>query len=215
MSVSKNRKWALGALALATVYLILVYIIPGVVDESDGRPQPVADLSARGSKHCPMKHVHVTIEHGSHNGYAWSVIASIKKGHACGVWKLGVDFRPRDITPGSWEGFWEIPAGGHLPDSATISARDETTGEDRDVSGIVGWDVRTVVFITKSGHRFVVHPSAPGRRLLKRFIWLHNFRYFLRFYPVGDPVRVAKLLNIRGRTIATDHFRLGEIMKIP
>lgn len=216
MGVSKKRRWALGTFALAVVYLIAVYIIPGVVDQSDGRTQPAGDpVMAPGSKKCPKKHRRVTVEQGEHGDYGWSIIAAIKNGHDCAAWGLSVDFRPRDITPGSWEGFWEIPAGGHLPDSATISARDETTGEERVVSGVVGWDVRTVLLTTKSGDRFVVHPKAPERRLLKRFIWLRNLRYFLRFYPLGDPVKVAKLLDSQGRTIATDHFRLGEIMRIP
>jgi hypothetical protein len=126
-----------------------------------------------------------------------------------------MEFLPQDVTPGSWKGFWEIPAGGHLPASATISARDETTGEDRVVSGIVGWHVRTVVFSTRSGHLFVVHPKVPEGRLLKRFVWLRNLRYFLRFYPVDDPVKVAKLLDSRGGAIKTVEFRLGEVMGIP
>lgn len=211
--------WAWGSVSLAVVYLMAVYVIPGFVDRSSGDAHPGTGSSARQTGQC-TKHLRapfkIPIEHGVHKGQSWSVIASIESGHACGAWwSLGMEFLPQGDTPGSWKGFWEIPAGGHLPASATISARDETTGEDRVVSGIVGWRVRTVVFRTRSGHRFVAHPKAPEERLLKQFVWLRNLRYFLRFYPVGDPVMVAKLLDFKGGTIKTVDFRLGEVMAIP
>lgn len=204
---------------MAGVYLLAVYVIPGFVDRSDGQGQPRSDLPDRLAWRCSKHHrapIKVPIEHGEHHGQTWSIIGSIKSGHACGAWwTLGMKFLPQDVVPGSWEGFWEIPAGGHLPASATISARDETTGEDRVVSAVVGWHVRTVVFRTRGGFRFVVHPKAPEGRLLKRFVWLRRLRYFLRFYPVGDPVKAAKLLDARGRTIRTVGFRLGEVWNAP
>lgn len=203
---------------VAIVYFLAVYIGPGLVDRSEGRGQASTE-SAPMSGQC-IKHrrtsVQVPIDHGEHDSNSWSIIASIGSGHACGAWwSLGMEFLPQDVMRGSWKGLWEIPAGGHLPASATISARDETTGEDRVVSGIVGWNVRTVVFRTQSGRRIIVHPKAPDGRFLKRFVWLRNLRYFLRFYPVHDPMKAARLLDSRGGTIRTVEFRLGEAMDIP
>jgi hypothetical protein len=218
MSQNGKGRLAGGLLALAALYVMAVYVIPGFVGKSEGQGRERTDALARQSDQCtahPIKHRRVPVENGQHSGEPWSVIAGIKNGHACGYWSLSMEFRPQDVTPGSWEGLWEIPAGGHLPASATMSARDETTGKDRDVSGIVGWHVRTVVFRTRGGRRFVVHPKAPEARLLKRYVWLRNLRYFLRFYPIGDPVKVAKLLDYRGATIETVHFRLGEYLGIP
>lgn len=210
MDLSGRRRLAWAFLVLAAVYFMAVYVLPGFADSSDGRAPRRNDAVARQSEQC-TKHIQVPVQQGEHNDQSWSVIASIENDHDCGAWLLGMEFLPQDEVPGSWEGFWEIPAGGHLPDSATISAQDEATGEDRVISGVVGWRVRTVVFRTKRGHRFAVHPKAPEASLRKRFGWLQNLRYFLRFYPVGDPVKVARLLDARGRIIAAFRCRLGEI----
>lgn len=212
----EKRGWALGFLALAAIYLMAVYVLPGVVDRSDGQG-PRENAVAQQSGLC-TKHLEVPVERGEHTGESWSVIASIEDDQDCSAWLLKMKFLPQDIPPGSWEGGWEVPAGGHLPDSATISARDEATGGDRVVSGAVGMRVRTVMFRTKSGRRFVVHPKAPKASLRKRFGWLRNLRYFLRFYPKGDPLGAAKLLDAHGKTIATFQCQAGEItghMSVP
>jgi hypothetical protein len=193
---------------MAVVYFMAVYILPGLVDSSDG--QAPRNAHARQSGQC-TEPLQVRIKHGEHRGHPWSVIAGIENDHDCSAWFLKVKFLPQNRTSGSWEGGWEIPSGGHLPDSATISAQDEATGGDRVISGVVGWKVQTIVFITKSGDRFAVHPKAPEATLRKRFGWLNNLRYFLRFYPVGDPVKVARLLDSRGETIGNFPCRLGEI----
>lgn len=215
MSQSGRGRMAWALLGFAALFIIAVYLIPRFIDRSDGQQSQNArgKESGRCTKH-RIKHLRVPVAEGEHRGEAWSVISSIENGHACGKWALGMEILPQNVTPGSWKGMWEIPASGHLPASATISARDETTGESRVVSGIVGWHVRSVVFKTRSGRRFVAYPKAPEAKLLKRFVWLRNLRYFLRFYPLGDPVKVAKLRDSRGAIIETARFRLGEVMGI-
>lgn len=207
---SGKWRWALGFFALGAAYLVAVYVLPGAIDQSDGQEPTRNRVFSRHSGRC-TNHLRVPVERGEHKGQSWSVIASIENDQDCGAWLLKMRFLPQNVMPGSWEGGWEIPSGGHLPDWATISARDEATGEDRVISGVVGMRVRTVVFRTRSGHRVVVHPKAPKARLRKRFGWLRNLRYFLRFYPKGDPVRTAKLLDGRGKIIASFQCQAGEI----
>jgi len=208
---SRKHRWALGIFGLAGLFLLAVYVLPGFVDKSDGQARHRTVASPRHSKEQCTEQRQVPVEHGDRDSQRWSVVASIENDHDCGAWLLGMNFRPKGIERASWKGFWEIPAGGHLPDTATIAAQDEATGEARVVSGVVGWRVRTVAFRTKSGRKFVVHPKAPGLALRRRYVWLQNLRYFLRFYRVGDPVRTARLIDSHGHTLRIFRCRLGEI----
>jgi hypothetical protein len=56
----------------------------------------------------------------------------------------------------------------------------------------------TIVLTTNKGSHVTIHPKLPPRRLRKRFIWLRNMRYFIRYYPPGQHVRVARLFNSQG-----------------
>lgn len=211
MGTDRKRSWAWAFFILPAIYLIAVYILPSLVDTSDGQEAREGHSIAREQSEECVKRKRVPIQDGERDGQPWKIFASIENNHDCGAWLLSMEFLPQGGMPGSWKGFWEIPAGGHLPDSATISAQDEATGEERVISGVVGWRVKTVVFRTKSGRRFVVHPKAPDTKLRRQFGWLQNLKYFLRFYPIGDPVKAARLLDSRGSTIATFRCRLGEL----
>jgi hypothetical protein len=54
--------------------------------------------------------------------------------------------------------------------------------------------------MSKEEH-IVVHPKLPPPALRERFVWLRNVRYFVRYYPPGEHVRVARLLNAQGELI--------------
>lgn len=205
----KNRKrtgWTWGVAALAPAFFLAAYVLPGLAARGEG-----SGPLKHASGHC-TKSIEVPVDHGQHNERPWSITAGVENNHNCRAWLLNMEFLPQDETPGSWKGSWAIPAGGHLSNSATIAARDETTDVGRVVSGVVGWRVEKVIFRTRSGHTFVVRPKVPRAHLRQRFVWLRNLRYFLWFYPVGDPVRVARLLNAQGETVATVRARLGEFL---
>lgn len=186
---------------MAVAYLTAFYVMPGFLASSDGE----------GASAPCISHREVRLDHGEHYGRPWRITASIEKNGGCSYWLLKVNFFPQGIPRGSWTGGWGIPAGGHLPATATIGAGDYEEEDGRAVSGVVGSRVRTVVLKLSGGRAMAVHPKDPSKGLRRRFVWLRGLRYFLRFYPAGKHVKTAKLLDANGKVIFTAHSEDGEL----
>lgn len=113
----------------------------------------------------------------------------------------------RGGLPGSWTEGWGIPAGGHLPATATIDASEEEEGQA--IGGVVGSRVHSVILSFSGGRKMLVHPKTPSEGLRKRFVWLHELRYFLSYFAVGEHVKAASLLDATGKVIFTAHNQEG------
>jgi len=201
VSSKKNRRWAYGIFAVAAAYLASFYVIPGFLASSDGRD---------ASGHC-VGHQKVTLDQGEHRGRPWHITAGVEKNPGCSFWLLKVAFFPQRQIRGSWTEGWGIAAGGHLPATATIDAHDYEEQGGRVIGGIVGSRARSVVLKLSGGRTVVLYPSDPSDDLRRRFVWLHKLRYFFYFYPSGEHVRTAKLLDANGKVIYTAHSREGEL----
>lgn len=204
MNNQKRNRWVYyGLLAVAAVYIAVFYVIPGLFANSD--------VEAASSR-CIRAHT-VDLDHGEHDGQSWRITASVEKieknGGHCSFWFLKVNFRPHGVSPGSWTEGWGITAGGHLPRTATIDAHEEEEGQA--VGGVVGARISKVVLRLTGGRTMVVYPKEPRDGLLRRYVWLHGLRYFLTFYPAGEHVRAAVLLDATGKVIYTAHNQQGEL----
>jgi hypothetical protein len=201
MIAKEKRRWAYGLFGLAIGYLAVFYVIPGLLASSDG---------AAAVRHCVPRHK-VGLANGQHEGRRWHIKAYVEKNPDCSYLLLKVEFAPQGELRGSWTGGWGVPGGGHLSPSATIAASDNAGDERRNVGGIVGSRVRSVVLQLSEGGTMVVHPKLPSKELRRRFVWLNGLRYFLRFYPAGKHVKAAKLLDAKGKIITTVHSQEGEL----
>lgn len=138
-------------------------------------------------------------------GGRWSATGDVRSNGGCTNWLFGVNFVPFGTVPGSWRGAWDIPAGGHLPDRFTISAQDEASKSVRAFSGIVGARVKEIeLHVGPSGGTVVVRPRLPSSELRRKYSWLRNFRFFVRFLPTSSPIRVAKLINAKGEVMLSE-----------
>lgn len=189
-----KTQWGFILLALASAYSLFVYILP--VFSSATR-----DASVAGA--CVHRQHRLVAKGTSPGSKQWSVIATIRNNGGCNTWLLGMNFDPSDGLRGSWSGAWSIPARGHLFDGATIGAQDEAAGSERVFSGVTGVHVRTVVLSMSDGERITVHPKLVSARSRKQFVWLQDMRYFVYYYPAGQHVKVARLLNSRDEVIFT------------
>lgn len=203
MTTLRRWRWGFGLLILALGYLSAFYLTPGFLADSDGKPVAGECVSPR----------RVDLDHGEHKGQPWRINASIEKierRNRCSYWFLKVQFSPQGVLPGSWTEGWGIPAGGHLPATATIDASEEEEG--RAIGGVVGSRVHSVILRFSSGRAMAVHPKDPRKQLLKRFVWLHDLRYFLIYFPSGESVKTAELLDAAGKVILTVHSQEGELV---
>lgn len=201
MSSKDKRRWAYGFVVLMVSYLAAFYVMPSFLASSDGNA---------ASGQCVPYHA-VRLDHRENHGQAWRITASIEKNGTCSFGLVTMKFSPQETSRGSWTMGWSIPAHGHLPLTATIDAGDYGEVNGRAVGGGVGIRVRTVVLKLSGGDTIVVHPKKPSRRLLTSFVWLRNLRYFLRFYPAGEHVKTARLLDAKGKVITTVRSEEGEI----
>lgn len=200
----ENRRRAHWLFALAAAYFAAFYVLPGFLASSGGEA---------ASGQC-VPHREVGLDHGEHHGRPWRIIASvegIEHNGGCSFWFLKVRFSPQGIPRGSWTEGWGIPAGGHLPATATIGAGDYEEEDGRAVGGVVGSRVRSVVLKMSGGSTMVVHPKEPRKGLGSRFGWLRGLRYFLFFYPAGGHVKTIKLLDVNGDVIFTAHSEEGSL----
>lgn len=155
-----------------------------------------ASPSTRQAQACQKRQV---IAKGkSSGGNHWTVTGWIRDNRgSCESWLFGLGFSPnRKRGSFSWE--WGIPAGGSLPDSFTISARDEYEGSERVFAGAAGARVVSIVLTLDNGKQMKVSPLLPAPELRKRFVWLRNVRYFVRYYPLESHVRVVTVRDAKG-----------------
>lgn len=134
-------------------------------------------------------------------GRTWKVSAQIRPESACRSWFLQVNFIPSGTHTGSWSWGHRIKKGGHLADGFGIVGEDAVSEVGRVFSGIVGGRTRTVAVTLSDGKHMTIHPKLPGLRQRDRFAWLHNLRYFVRFYPAGGRAKVVKLLDAQGKVL--------------
>lgn len=162
------------------------------------------------AERCIHRQEHSIAEGRSPNGKHWTVTASIRNNGNCRTWLFSLDFRPSGTLRGSSRWGWRIPAGGHLSRVFMIKAQDESAGSDRVFYGAVGKRVKTIELTMSKGKRIVAHPKLPPMALRERFVWLRNVRYFLRYYPAGEHVGVARLFDARGGLIDVVRGSEGE-----
>jgi hypothetical protein len=158
---------------------------------------------------------HQVISKGdSPGGVPWSFRGSIREnGEGCDAWLLKLEFRPErkpyshkweseaglSRMPGSFNWAWGIPTGGHLPDNFTMVGRDEYEGSERVFAGATGARVVSVTLTMSTGRHILIRPILPELALRRKFAWLRNVRYFVRYYPLGEHVRTVTVRNAAGR----------------
>jgi hypothetical protein len=134
----------------------------------------------------------------------WRIDAAVESRDGCdgSTLRLGYSF---DLTgrKGGWSVALAIPSNGHLDSDYTLTAQDQTADNERVFSGLVGARTRKIVAILSSGKRLVIRPPAVAKRLRTQNAWLRGIRTFMRFYPAGQKVRVAKLFDKDGKLIAS------------
>jgi hypothetical protein len=159
---------------------------------------------------CIHRQQHLIADGRNPNGKRWTVTASVHNNGSCRSWLFSMDFRPSGTVRGSSRWGWRIPSGGHLSAKFTINAQDESAGSSRVFYGAVGKRVKSVGLTMSKGGRVVVHPKLPPLALRRRFVWLRNVRYFVRYYPPGDHVQTARLLNAQGGLLKVVRGSEGE-----
>lgn len=200
MSRSSKRSWRIALLFGALAFALVAYGLPRISSASHG------DI---GSGTCIRAQRHTIATGISPTGKSWFVKAGIRNDGGCSAWLFKVEFAPAGRTAGSWSGAWQIPAGGHLGKTFLIGAADEALDNERTFSGVVGARVREVELTTSTGSHIKVRPRLPAKSLLRRFVWLHGLRYFVRYYPVGSHVALARLRDRYGKTIYVAHGEEG------
>lgn len=166
--------------------------------------------STFAAKQCIHAQKHLIAAGKNPNDKGWKVTGSVHDNGSCESWLFSMDFRPSGTLKGSSRWGWRIPAGGHLSPKFTMNAQDESAGPIRVFYGAVGERVREIVLTTSSGARLSVHPKLPSLALRKQFSWLQGVRYFLRYYPTGGHVRIAKLFDATGGLIRQERGSEGE-----
>lgn len=194
MHKSPRVQWGFLLLGLASTYFLLTYVLPAVSSSSQGVP-------ASGT--CIHRQHHLIAKGRSPGDRRWTVTGTIRNSGSCGYWLFGMNFVFSGPNAGAWRGAWGILAGGHLSNSFTIGAQDETESSEQVFSGVVGSRVKTILLTISNGDRLVIHPKLPRQRLRKRFVWLRSMRYFVHYYNTGQHVKVARLLNSQGEIIFT------------
>lgn len=145
----------------------------------------------------------------SPSGKRWTVTSTVHNNVGCHSWFLELDIRPNGTARGSSAWGWSIPVGGHLSSRFTIDAQDDIGDASRTFYGVVGARVRAISLQKTNGEILTIHPRLPPAGLRKRFVWLRDLRYFVRYYPRGPRGKVARLLDSRGRLIARVHGQEG------
>lgn len=173
----------------------------------------IAVASAQGpsvAERCIHRQAHLIAAGRSPSHKRWTVTASVRNNGSCRSWLLSMDFRPSGTLRGSSRWGWRIPAGGHLQSNFTMNAQDEGAGRSRAFYGATGARVKAVELTMSNGGHLVVHPKLPSLAQRRRFVWLRDVRYFVRYYPLGEHVLTAKLLNVQGEIIGVLRGSEGE-----
>lgn len=134
----------------------------------------------------------------------WRIDSSVESRDGCDGATLRLEYS-FDLTgrKGGWSAALAIPSNGHLDSDYTLTAQDQTADNERVFSGLVGARTRKIVAMLSSGKRLVIRPPAVPKRLRTQNAWLRGIRTFMRFYPAGQKVRVAKLFDKDGKLIAS------------
>ena len=192
MRISAKTRWALGLVSLAATFLFAVYVLPAFSASHGG---------ASGSGKCspPQKQL---VERGLNpSGDPWTITAGVRNNSGCDSWLFVSKFVPAGKVRGSFAFGWGIPAGGHLSDSFTIGARDESSNSERVFGGMVGARVKRIVVQMSSGGSLAIRPTLPAKNLREKFVWLRNVRYVMRFYPAGSHATNVSLYSADGKVV--------------
>jgi hypothetical protein len=192
MRISSKTRWSLGLLALAAAFLLAFYVLPAFSASSD---------EARGSGNCIQPQQQLVNSGSNPSGDPWTITASVRKNDGCDSWLFVSRFLPAGKVRGSFAFGWGIPAGGHLSDSFTIGARDESSNSERVFGGMVGARVTRIVVEMSSGGSLTIHPALPAKKLREKFVWLRNVRYAMRFYPAGRHATKVTLYSRDGKVV--------------
>lgn len=202
MNPKRHKRSISALLALALLYLAVVYVVPAF-----SNPE-------RASSNCTLHERHVIGSGALPDHRAWRVVADVRSNGGCSTWLLRVEFYPFGTYAGSWRGSWGIPAKGHLASNFAISAQDAFNPAKRAISGIIGKRVKKVVAVTTDGSYLVIRPQLPPRRLMLHNVWLRNFRFFVRYYSPGTRVRIIRLFNSDGKSLGVVHGEEGEFDRV-
>lgn len=192
MKISANIRWSLGLLGLAAAFLFAFYVLPAVSSSSE---------EARKSENC-IEPQQRPVDRGlSPSGDPWTITATVRKNAGCDNWLFGLKFVPTGKSRGSFTFAWGIPAGGHLSNSFTIGARDESSNSERVFGGAVNGRVTRVIVQMSSGAPLIIHPKLPAKKLREKFVWLRNVRYAMSFYPAGAHATKVTLYSADGKKV--------------
>lgn len=186
---------------------VLCIVLIGVLI---AQPAAAGSLGPVGSKQCVRRQSHLVAAGKNPSGEHWTVAASIQNNGGCRAWLLRIEFRPSGTPRGSSRWGWRIPAGGQLSAKFMIQAQDEGTDSGRVRYGAVGVGVRKVVLTMSNGDQVLIHPKLFPLSMRERFSWLRGVRYFLRYYPAGEHVRVARLFDATGGLVRDERGSEGE-----
>jgi hypothetical protein len=191
-SLRSSNLMAVGIVASVIVVALAVTGAP----HADGRS---------GVAQC-VKSKRLLLERGHDRaGERWEVAASIRANAGCATWLLKLEISPSGTRAGTWRWGRAIQPAGSLPASFSIAASDEVARVGRAFSGMTSGAVRSVVLHTKEGRALVIHPKRPPIGLRRRYVWLRNVKYFVRFFPRHDHARVAEGYGAR-------HARLFKVL---
>jgi len=156
-----------------------------------GAPTAFAGFEVRGP----------VVAHGhSPHGMPWKIKTQRDRSDA-------VDF---EFDVGRNGYFTQLPL--PIPRSLVFSA---DTGTDlghhheSDISGLTARRVFTLVAVMNDGRPLRFHPSLAPRRLRQRFSWLHDLRFFDRFYATDRRPRILKAYDGHGHLLLKRHTHLG------
>jgi hypothetical protein len=145
-----------------------------------------------GDSSC-VKTQRLILERGHNSrGEKWMVAAGVRANNGCATWLLSLEVAPSGTRAGTWRWGRAIQPNGSLPADFGIAAGDEVARVGRVFSGMTSGTTRSVVVHTWEGKTIVIHPKRPVMAMRRRHEWLKNLKYFVRFYPRGDHVRVAE-----------------------
>lgn len=140
-----------------------------------------------------VKTQRLILERGQNrSGEHWKVAAGIRANNGCATWLFSLEVAPSGTRAGTWRWGRAIQPNGTLPTDFGIAASDEVARVGRAFSGMTSGKTRSVLLRTWEGRTIVLHPKRPAVAMRRKHVWLRNLKYFVRFFPRGDHVRVAE-----------------------
>lgn len=140
-----------------------------------------------------VKTQQLVLERGhNRSGEHWKVAAGVRANPGCATWLLSLEVAPSGTRRGTWRWGQAIQPNGSLPADFGIAAGDEVASIGRAFSGMTSGQTRSVRLHTREGRTIVFYPKRPTIAMRRGHKWLRNVKYFVRFYPRGEHVRVAE-----------------------